>query len=477
MLNAAHLESIIGIDERLSARKEFLAPIDGTPLAALVNACWVSLPSDAQSADGSFMFMKNSTYTPEGGLCEHDAVMDELSGVIGPNIMQNIAWARNVVNPAVTYLAESIQKYAIEKQTRNPGDLEIVPNEWADVWSNPTLSQMVSPYAGQPADVELPTMPNMPAVAGDEDVLALIRTGVSHVDDQIAAMVKGWDPGHAAYLYNTYFSSGVGPTDDVAGINTVGPGNAGTGLMLYLISRALQDDRPAEVDLDDAEYQLRMARITNYLGSRVATSITDRTGRTEVNNLDIKYPQPGGTGIAAGGSKIFVDGDVYRKFLGEGGTPEVLFGSHFGDRTRSYQDLLANKETYLQNWETKRGWQAAQVEANKLDIIRQACVKGLLDLAEQMPEELAVIDLPTLTPAIEAVAAAITPESTECLYTLSRDLVTRVLYPHTDAAKILCLFDDAKCADEAMSNEEATLVVVVDLLCDWVAQQITITKA
>lgn len=469
MLNPCALEATLSIDARLAERGEQLSVISGTPMGSLLDACWVNMPNGISGEP--FMFMKNSTYTPEGGVCEHDATMDEICAEVGPAVLRNINWARTVVAPAIQELHDFIVAFATEEQTRDPSALEIVTDEWADVWSNPTLAQMVSQYEGLPADPILPKIPAISGIADDEAAATLMRTGISHVDEQIGSLLASQDPGLAAYTINSYLGSNVDGNSSIAELNTVGPGNATTALKLFLAARNLADNRPAEVKMDDAAYGEDMAKIVNYLGSRVSTALKDRNTAMDIRRLRASYPDG-----SAGSSKIFVDGDVYRKFLEDGGSPEILFGAALTDQNSDYSTLLSNKEKYLGDWTAKRGWHAAQVEANKADIIRQAAAKGLYQLAANVPEELRVVDVATLGPAIDAVASAIGQADIECLYTLARELVCRVLYPHTDAGKILKLFDEAKQADASMTNEEACLIVVVDLLSDWVCTQITITK-
>ena len=44
---------------------------------------------------------------------------------------------------------------------------------------------------------------------------------------------------------------------------------------------------------------------------------------------------------------IEVNGRVYKKWLAEGGQPEVLLGAYATDTNRSYDVLLERKEEYL----------------------------------------------------------------------------------------------------------------------------------
>lgn len=465
MLNSNHLESIFGMLERLGERGEVVAPIEGTAVAQLVNACWVNMPGGVQqtSDGGEWLFMKNSRNLVQG-VCEHDCVMDELSTTIAETVARNIDWARTVVNPAVKKLYDYILAYSQERADAGPKAIEIVPQFYTSLWDNPTLAEMVRPYSELPVENVPEDLPVFAPVATDEEAIAAARTGIGHIDAQAAEMFSAMSEGMPKYLFNAYFANGQGDRS----LPTNGIGNATNALAVFLWARALMDEVPESMDVDSTFYREVMVRMMSRVATRIAVAMRQRELLRSSKAMNLSYA----------GDKIYVDGDVYNnQFLSAGGTPELLMGASMMDQPVGFNELINGKERYEREWTTRRRLHAAAIEANKLDVIRNGVVRGLRDLAKEIPEDLCVVEYSTLAPMIEAIGGTITERQASDLYRTCRDVVCRVLYPHIDALKILTLFDEVMMNDEGMDERSAALLVSVDLLCCWVANQLTRDKA
>ena len=478
MLNDSSVGAAYALAERVTARGERLGVIDGTPLASLLNACFVDVPRGEGDTELQAPYVLNSRRVDERGVCEHDLVMEEAATVIAETITKNLDWARDVVVPTIDEVLAGVDKYVADRIGGLNDAVRVEPQFWPRIWDNPMLAEMVAPYADRVASEFLPSRPVFPRAETTEDSVKVMLTGIGSVDGDVEALASELNSGSSndltRYIYNKVFSTEQGAENEALVSNSIG--NANTRLVEFLMARNLYMSMPEGMG-DESSYRVQMGEVMATLGRIVQRAIVDRGVFEKSKRLNPIYPT-GPSTDPNHPSIIYVDGDVYTKyFLEEGGSPEVLLGAMVTDREIKIESLLSQAERYTKAWANEQRMVAMRVENNKLDVVRNAFAVVLRDTAGKIPEELEPLDVEVQCKRIDEAVATLAGRDMDNLYLTARHLVCTLFFPHTMAYKLLLAFDDARRISPDLEPRDCALLAAIDLLVEWIAPQITIDKA
>jgi len=478
MLNDSAVGASYALAQRLADRGERLGVIDGTPMASLLNACFVDVPRDEGDTELQAPYVINSRRVDERGVCEHDLVMEEAANVIAETVTKNLDWARDIVVPTIDEVLAGVDKYVSDRIGGLSDAVRVEPQFWPRIWDNPMLSEMVAPYADRVAAEYLPTRPIFPRAETTEDSVKVMLTGIGSIDADVEALASEMNGGSSndltRYIYNKVFSTEQGAENEALVSNSIG--NANTRLVEFLMARNLFMSMP-EGMADESSYRAQMGEVMATLGRVVHRALVDRGVMEKSKRLGVIYPA-GPSEDPSCPSIIYVDGDVYTKyFLEEGGSPEVLMGAMVTDREIKIEALLAQADRYVKAWGNEQRMVAMRVENNKLDVVRQAFIFVLRETAAKIPDELEPLDVEVQYKRIEGAVSTLAGRDMDNLYITARHLVCTLFFPHTMAYKLLLAFDDARRVSPDMEARDCALLAAIDILVDWVAPQITIDKA
>jgi len=477
MLNDSSVGASYALADRLASRGERMGAIDGTPLASLLNACYVDVPRGEGDTELQAPYVLNSRRVDERGVCEHDLVMEEAASVIAETTIKNLDWARDVVVPTIDEVLAGVDKYVAERIGGLSDAVRVEPQFWPRIWDNPMLSEMVAPYADRVAAEFLPTRPVFPRAETAEESIKVMLTGIGSIDADVEALASELNSGSTndltRYIYNKVFSTEQGAENEALVSDSIG--NANTRLVEFLMARNLFMSMP-EGMTDESSYRAQMSEVMATLGRIVHRALIDRGVREQSKRLNPIYP----TGPSTDPNYptiIYVDGDVYTKyFLEEGGSPEVLLGALVTDRETKIEALLAQADRYTKAWANEQRMVAMRVENNKLDVVRNAFAVVLREVAGKIPEELEPLDVTVQGKRIDEMLGTLAGRDMDNLYLTARHLVCTLFFPHTMAYKLLVAFDDARRVNPDLEPRDAALLASIDILVDWVAAQITIDK-
>jgi len=475
MIRENTLTSVVALADKLANANVTLAPVESSPLSALIQAGSIPLP-DHGSLTIPFeqQLLNGSLYKNQQGVCEHDLVMDEVVDVVEKTVNYNLDLTQNKVNPMVKAVLEATQEYVSNKQAVDPGAISISPVQYHSVWSSHYLTGMIERFTETPVkDVNLALSIPLPVVETEFD---LISTGLSRFDDELRDMVQTMEPGSLTDLYRRLFvnkdDSYVPSLLPYLNYLRVSPNQP---LLVFLIASKLVDNIPEGVQTSPQLFKEYVTSIMAQAGRALCRQIERRESAAKNRTLVASWSnaQVGDLGVTP--VVIEVNGDVYSKWLQEGGSPDVLFGAFCVDRQANYNLLLERKDQYTAAWARQQrllqSERRLQMDNHMLVGLSKAVEKEIL----QLPEDELLVDrkkyLSVLNDYIRSMPNGWQKDN---LYYSARKIVCGVIYPHTMAFDILVAIDSASEAHPDLPVREAAFYGAMEVVADWLVQLIKV---
>lgn len=474
MIRENTLTSVITLANKLASANVTLSVVENSPLSSLVSAGSIPMP-DIGTIQSPFeqRLLNGSVHKNPQGICEHDLVMDEIVEVVERTVNLNLNLAQNSVNPMVKSVLEATQEFVGQKQALDPTDINILPQVYHSVWGSHYLSGAVERFVETPVnDIRLSIKVPMPLV---ENEFELISTGLSRYDDELMDLVSGLEPGTISDLYRRLFvTEGEDYTPQLLTyLNYLHVGH-NQPLLVFLIASKLIGNIPEGVMASVEVYTEYMTSIMAQAGRAICRQIERREAAAKNRTLVVSWSNFTADDLGVRPVAIEVNGDVYAKWLQDGGTPEVLFGAFVSDRTNNYDLLIERKETYTKSWvrqqrmlETSR---RLQLDNHLLVGLNKAMEAAILELPQ---EELLTDRKAYLSLLNQYVRALPNGWQKDNLYHTVRKTVCNVVYPHTMTLDILVAVDNACEANPDLPVREAAFFGAMEVVADWLVELIT----
>lgn len=499
MLKKTSVTAVELLTTKLAQAGVSLLPMQETPLAALVAKCYdpaIDCRVDGKDtctirdeyAFGTVLDLAERTRAiTEVDAPDHGNALADFVRVLSGTMQANLHGARNIVNPIIRTVATTVDaaRAAAQAPTASPLSIHIV--DYKGIWSSPALDNLIDKYKETPAWSEAKLF-NLHPLKSKDEVLEMIKTGSGRFDDELAEWVKEVGADFVYDVYRCYFAQGqyIDPEDARNGYPlryALGytETDRNRALVIHLIARRLTTDVPEGVDMALPDYRVLMTGVVEQTGRTLCRFYERRQGDIRNKRLILDYPMQGAE-YATNSPElavIRVNGDLYSDWLAAGGTPDAIMGAFVTDRNESQSDILANKERYETAWMRRaslvRSGQRSELFGLTITAYRKAMTDAINALADdQVPHGTRAPLHTRLTTFLNEITAS----QAERVYDTSKWLVCMVMFPHTDALKILDTLDRTVADNPELAERpmEAALLATIDLLVDWLVRLLTIHK-
>tara|TARA_B100001057_G_scaffold463613_1_gene517774 strand:+ start:18459 stop:19832 length:1374 start_codon:yes stop_codon:yes gene_type:complete len=387
--------------------------------------------------------------------------IDEMVDIAAGAVQRQLKFAREIVRPVVTDAFEKVTAHLDQVPVSTLRN-SIVEVQLPEVYLESGLSDMVDRFKTQP-QLELTPLGNIMPELSAEDLIERCKTGMSRIDEKLKSMIEA-SPGIVSRVYDEYFLGKLSQ-DAVEG------SRYSEIVVAFVLARNLNMNVPEGVNEELAFYRERTAFFIAEFGRRVFQALR-RQERIERQNDIIDYMPP----ADFAGAEIRVNASVYRRYLKEGGTPEAIIGACLRGISRPvYADLLEDayggakavqvNERAIQN-RIKAEYEA-NVHAAVIDVV------STLIAEDNFPEDL---DRPTTRGAREWLTANPFRKKFDLDNYVLR-AVCGIIFPRYNAYPVLSGIMEYMAADETLTNREAATMVTIDLVGEWLADQLITEQA
>lgn len=469
MLNQNSLMAAVPLTERLEDAKMALYPISGTPLEAMVNATrsdeglFDAAQGNVEVFIGHIATMANKVQ-PAYGVSHHNATLDPIATMAITAVQRHLQVAKNVVRPVINDLYARVKGSLSELNASSLLGMEVdVLREPAPL-ANAQLANAVRKLDGLTIE-DLPMRMKLPDLSPGE-LTELVMTGSSALDTAIAEWLSQ-DEGLLQYIWRHVFQQNPldNPktflqliTDRVHGVNNA--------LAIYLFSRKLMEGKPLEgTEMSLSGYKQQLVDLRNQSAAALSRAL-DRIERSIKNGVLVREVV---------GTKTIVYEPLYRKFLEEGGSNEVLFANAIGGQKffTTLKDLLANKTQLAERWNFHaalvRTEEANQKFVRTKDFLRLHFFAQLAEIAHT--DEGTESNIAEVKKLFDVVMRDVKDVDLEDLHNLCMKLVCRARFYKTDAEVILTGITNAMKDNPQITPREAATISAINYVAVWVARQ------
>lgn len=477
MLTQSSLNAAYPLASVLASKGWALRPCNETPLQQLVSASLAQAQTldgvdgsqlEAQPDFGGLLLSSSVAAGPDGKVT-HDVIMESAVKAVGAVVAKNLYHARNVVNPQSERIAKDVQAYINANASSSLAPYSVVPFAYKAIWNSPILRELVGKYAQLIAN-DVPLQPlGITAGAALEETL---RTGVARFDDEIAGFLSAGAQSRLAAVWDGLFGRNAGRS--LAEIIRVAADRTSCddALIGFLFCRRIQEEIPEGVNMDINAWRLYISTLQAQLGRQVLAALDRRELDQRNGNLVISFPS-----VGAQEGEIVVIGDVYSRWLADGGSPEVLFGCLLGSRRFGYRDLLDNAQENLRVWGIEFKLRQAKIAGDKFGYLVSGMQQAMTALIAEIPDDQLPCDRATLHVRLKERLAHLRPKHLEDIFACSRKTVCRTLWLATDAEDMLNCIDQAAKAHPELDIREAALMGTIAFVSRWVSKLFTVDSS
>lgn len=476
MIQSTSYNTAIPFAEQLAEKGVKVVALPSTPLSELVRLSAPSMfvepmvSTDTLKAVGTHM--QDSTTGTLESPTQHSLEIDALVKQLSTLVAGHVSYARNIVRPHVTALAEAIQTYLDNNRPKEASEefnIETlrIPALLKDESFLDTLTyykdkSVLTPdlsfNLGPKSNEELAQM----VLIGSERVDRLIVEWLSHTPDNFLLTI--WDS-----FFTKTSTNGFLTYQGLAQLNAFERSSWLLGLLL--LARKVTDDVQTET-VPLAAYRRIALQYTDYAGAALVEALRRIELAQKGKQLVVFVDQATKTAK--------VNGELYGPWLDAGGSPEVILGMIVAGNAPSGQDLIDSKaKEYVREWNSYvtffRTKEANMALRYKKDFIIRAFGDSLksMDPVEQdfvtkNPEHLANV-LRNATACIEGMKEVELAD----VYEVALCLVGRVRFYYTSAFQILSDIHEAGKINPNVDAREAALLAVINYVADYLAAQMT----
>ena len=397
----------------------------------------------------------------------HDATMEETIQLLTKSVSFVLNHTRNTVLPLIKQVASETQSYMDARAEGALAPLDIVPYYFKGIWNSPVFQDLVARYENVPLTQVKLRGGAIECDCGD-DVAQLLLTGAGSFDDEVRGFVREVGPDQVKKVWDALFGGQATSTDVILGARY---DRFDTSAIAFLMARRMSMDVPKGINMGLGEWKEYVASIVQAAGVGCYLAYRTRDLDMRSNRLIISAP----VGDEPRGS-IIVVGDVYDRFLKEGGSPEALFGALYSNEPRTYTALLQQAEFHCKVWKRINSLNITNLSFERY----RAMVEGLRLAVSKVINEMADDDLPAaraeLQNRLNERLTHVKQKDMEDIYHVARKAVCRVIFPHTDAEKMLLAIDAAAEANPELDPREAALMATIEYISQWLASLIQVDK-
>lgn len=510
MLLMNDIEACVGVVQELAERNVRLEPKIG-PLAMLVSELSVatsissSVNADSPEAIKDYipqlcnMLYENSssvTRVEDTSLLDtshHDIKLDEFADLVARGISATVHCAKAVVIPAIRRMEDAIVEGLKNYEDRNIANIGIDEIGLDSVLDNDQVFEYFSQYKSL-NKIQLRAVnvfPEMDVIS----IARLVEAGDPEINQHLqnCLTIEATTGSLGQYVYESFYkgdrleSGYVDPYEIRNMIKTwYGDCRGIEGLLLaYYIGKGLLVNLPDGVagGLTDVEHRVNL--LTRALGLMIYSELeTHRNDLKENKLFPVGLPYVDrSTGNVNTKYSIRVNKEVYAGFLADGGSPEVIYGSMVSDRCLDPKLLIASKTKYENEYAKFVSLNRSFTISSKLDLyidsIRDEFYKMVADTEEYKCFTPATGTFIRLLDGLKRMGGdhIATPDDT---YKFLRTLMCKVFYPdRPEIEKVISNLDEftAREGEENLTTAEIANIILVDLVVDWLCDQVTVRNA
>lgn len=485
MLTSKAIDEAVPLTQQLDSANRKLTPLGSTPLEALSQATARPMIGREGAVGDEYVpniygiEMLTNSKDPILGECKHDTVMDEVTRYVTQAIQNQINRSRTIVQPAVEDLVSRINSKMATMPVSDVLQTEIVVEEVSGLLQSEQFLSLVHKFSDKGVH-DVPFGLNLPAQDVSQ-IRELAKTNIPSVDGLVEEWVKSKGEQFLSDVWRSVFSfePNTRPpleSDSFYHLLTNRENGQDIALIVFLIANRLYQDGPMDgVDVSLDHFKDYLAQYRDQAAGVIERG-AEQLGRDITSGAMVRSYE---------GFKAYVNGPVYRKFLNDGGTPDLVLGALVsGSVDRTAPGLLKDAEEYNRKWDSFVKYQTATENNMRFATLKKVVVNSF---------EASLLDDPEINADADAMDAAAkrerlvkqfkdavdqTRESDyKNMYRTILRLLCETRFAMSGCDQLLNMMDDMLTENPGMEPREAATIASVRLIIQYCIQQFKIEDA
>lgn len=416
------------------------------------------------------------------GESQHTLKMRALVDDIAPYITNHISFARNVVAPRVTELAEKLQHYLTAAKPIDPVSLfEIESRDIPDLLKDESFMSGELLAYRDVTEVKSPTQTFVFATLEGQTTQAFVSLGSERLDELVGRWLMGLPKDYLDRVYQSYFVGQLGEKYYdyhlvYAHERTRNPyAILDLAIATYLIAKKLSVEVQSIPGVSLTQYKTELRNIIDLAGSKLWMALKSIARHIETGVMVEE--------AVVSAKRIVVNNAVYRPWLAEGNVPEVLLGMlASGQVNYSVRNINAVKDAMLKAWQ---GYVSlvqtdlrAEMKKRFTAYAEAEAIQGLAELSD-LEKDYAQDHAGFKDEVVKRIKAEIADLGHRIMDNPNHTalhLVAKARFYFTSSYGILSEMEEAAKENPELDPREAALLSVVSYLADYFAEQVSAVK-
>lgn len=437
-----------------------IRPVSGTPLSELVSA---ATPATFKSVDKSptpedmvksVVSSKSLTGTPL-----YSAKIDEFVDLVSTAMATTIDIARNTVNPMISEFNAKVTE-RMNVDVEKVGCIDIVQLFLPKIYKNSALDELTSKYRNSNnTNVAWPENA-WPAMEGST-IRAVLKPPVSRLADDLGEVLDHVDEDTAEAIYDYLFRNR--PVDPTLAevISDYLP------IVGFLLSVAWLDDCPEDIGLSKEEIVNKLTELKAECGFKIQVIISTFERKLTQGIFIRKVPARPYTD-----KSIIVQGEIYQKWLEDGGTPELLIGAILLGTRPGFNIPDNHRKAYQDAFERDRKLREIKMNDGMVTLVMKVAKEFILGYLEDN----ANLNGEVVKERLQVHLRKHPYRSNICQNKWFRMLVCKVIFPNSNALQVLEGIDSIMSGDSTITAREAATLSAIDLMADWLCDSMDVER-
>lgn len=394
----------------------------------------------------------------------------------GKLVSTHIGFARTVVTPIAVALAEKYQAYLSAIQPKDAAsEFSIVNVKPAAILTDGFFIEALQFYKGRKLNPLSTQIPRQEA-RSSEELLEMLMTAETSLSASIQEWIFSKPQGWIESLWLMTFCS---PNNSSAQGDSIGdlylkdliPAEAAeASLAIHLWCKSLLNaPGKANVKASTSSFE----QILDYTGTLIYASIQRIALANSSSTLVLKY--------VSGSRTMYVNGDLYPKWLEEGNVPEILLGMACSGNINENINVIREKaESLINTWNQFVTVYEVKEFNNRHVYSRRALIQMFNESLNNCVEEEKEVRLresyfaATRIRQAEAYLDTRTMSQLEDVFEIALYLTAKLRFNYTSAYEILRDIDVLMKSDKKADVREAALIATINYLGDFLAENISL---
>lgn len=458
------------VSQTLAAKGLELKPVNETPLQELVELSTTQVKLNdsmvvgngvLEPQDFTAALLAGANDAPqEGQESDHSIRMRESASLLARVLNNTLDLAQNTVTPMIQRVFDKIGETIDSKLQAAGCPLELVQQRPDPIFNSVYLVESVARYKQQPRQVPLRSL-------GLEigDVNARLTTGHQGMDEQLAGFVERHGQDFVTSVWNQLFNSAPASSMDVFGRTS----QADEAVLAYFYAAKALQEVPAGLDLELSAWRQYCSSLLAAAGATICAYLDERVLAQKFGQLVLAWPsEPEPLG------KIVVDGDKYQNWLAQGGAPELIFATAYGDRKFDPQTMLDRAEKLRVEWDRTMSLYTTTINYKRFDALVEGLRGALSTEINALPENQLSSTREIAHTRLREIAHAAKLGDLQNLWAFVRHAVCATLFSQTDIESLLLAIDEQGKSRPETPTRELALYATIEIVAKWLFDQLTV---